>query len=138
MACRHQFRRYNCVKIATAEAGTHGLNYSITARTVGHRQNTGSCVLEGEVFVGELGPVNGFPARSVVVGEVTALAHESGNDAVKGRAFEAKARFAGAQLTKVLGRLGDDIGTELHDDTTGGLATNGNIKVHLRFGPGKI
>jgi hypothetical protein len=40
-------------------------------------------------------------------------------------------RTTSAQSAEVLGRLGDDITTELHNDATGGLSTDGNVKVNL-------
>jgi hypothetical protein len=44
---------------------------------------TGAGVLQGEVLVGELGAVDGLAASAVVVGEVTALAHEVLDDTAK-------------------------------------------------------
>ena len=40
-----------------------------------------------------------------------------------------------AKSTKVLGRLGHDIGPQGHDDTSGGLAANGDIEVANGVGP---
>ena len=40
---------------------------------VGHRQDAGAGVLQGEVLVLEFGAVDGLAAGSVVVGEVTTL-----------------------------------------------------------------
>jgi hypothetical protein len=47
-----------------------------------------------------------------------------------------KARLTSAKLTEVLGSLGDNIGTEFHDDAASGLAANGDIKKDLGVGPG--
>lgn len=80
---------------------------------VGHRQGSGSGVLQGEVLVLELVAVDGLASGAVVVGEVTALAHEVGDDAVEARSLEAEALLAGAQRTEVLDRLGDDVAAEL-------------------------
>jgi len=73
-------------------------------------------VLEDEVLVGKLVAVDGLATGAVVVGEVTALAHEVGDDTVERAALVAKALLAGAEGTEVLGGLGDDVSTELHDD----------------------
>jgi hypothetical protein len=54
---------------------------------------------------------------------------------MKGTAGKAKAWFTGAKLTKVFTRLGDDIGSQFHDDTSSRLATNGHVKVALGIGP---
>ena len=61
---------------------------------VGHAQNPGSRVAESKVLVAEFFAVNGFSARAVVVGEISSLAHESGNDAVKTRSLVSKALFS--------------------------------------------
>ena len=62
----------------------------------------GAGVLEVEVFVRELGAVDGLAAGAVVVGEVASLAHEVGDDAVEGGALEAEALLAGAERAEVL------------------------------------
>lgn len=54
---------------------------------------------------------------------------------MKAAALEAKAALAGAKLAKVLSRLGDNIGTEFHDNAASGLAANGHIEKDLGFGP---
>ena len=53
---------------------------------------------------------------SVVVGEVTSLAHELRNDTVEGGTLVSESLFSGAQGTKVFGSLGNNIGAEFHDD----------------------
>ena len=50
---------------------------------VGHGQDAGAGVLEVEVLVGELVPVDGLAAGAVVVGEVAALAPAQGEKKVK-------------------------------------------------------
>lgn len=45
---------------------------------------TRASVLQGEVLVLELVSVDGLSAGAIVVGEVTTLAHEVGNDTVEG------------------------------------------------------
>lgn len=92
-------------------------------------------MFEGEVLIGEFGAVDGLSTRAVVIGEITALAHETGNHTVKGGSLEAKALFPGAKGAKIFGRLGDNVGAKLHDDASGGLAADGDIKVNLRLRP---
>ena len=53
---------------------------------------------------------------SVVVGEVTSLAHELRNDTVEGGTLVSESLFSGAQGTKVFGSLGNNISAEFHDD----------------------
>jgi hypothetical protein len=92
-------------------------------------------VLEGKVFVGKLGTINGFSTRSVALGEIASLAHETRNHTVKGRALKPKAVLSGAKSAEVLRSLRDNIGAKLHGDTPSGLSTDRDIKVNLRLGP---
>ncbi|KAI0560751.1 hypothetical protein FGB62_101g018 [Gracilaria domingensis] len=116
---------------------------------VGHGQRAGAQVLEREVLVVELVAVDGLAARAVVVGEVTALAHEVGDHAVDcgarqgggggwrlggGRAGVAKALLAGAERAKVLGGLRHHVGAQLHDDAAGRRAADLHVEVHPRVG----
>jgi len=109
-----------------------GAQEKLTAVGVGagvsHRQNSGSSVLEGEVLVLKLVSVDGLSSGSVVVGEVTTLAHEVGDDPVEGRSLEPVALLAGAQGAEVLRGLGHNIFTELHDNTSNGGAVSGDIE----------
>ncbi len=80
---------------------------------VGHGQNPWSRVLERKVFVLELVPVDGLPARSVLVRKIPSLAHEARNDAVKRRRFVPESGFPGAQLTEVFRRFRAHVRSEL-------------------------
>ena len=87
-------------------------------------------MLQLEVLVGELGvtlapttlagahflAVDRLPAGAVSPGEVTALEHEFGDDAVEGRALVAEALLASAQRPEVLSRLGNDVGVKVEVD----------------------
>jgi len=115
--------------------GFHRANKELGAVSVGagigHRQNSWSGVLEGEVLVGKLLAVDGLAAGAVVVGEVTALAHEVGDHAVEAAALETEPLLARAQGAKVLRRLRNNVGTQLHDDAAGGLTVDGHIEEDL-------
>ena len=76
-------------------------------------------MLELEVLVGELGAVDGLAAGAVVVGEVAALAHEVGDDAVEGGALEAEALLAGAERAEVLWKFGWIGGRDVSDGDGG-------------------
>tara|TARA_B110000459_G_scaffold49716_2_gene55558 strand:+ start:2694 stop:3146 length:453 start_codon:yes stop_codon:yes gene_type:complete len=58
-------------------------------------------VLEREILVLELVPVDRFTPGAVLVGKVAALAHEPGNHPVKRRLLEPKPGLSRAQLTEV-------------------------------------
>lgn len=82
--------------------------------SVGHRQQVRLFVLQREVFVLELFAVDRSTAGSVVVGEITALAHEAGNDAMEDGSFVMSGRqFTGAQRTEVFGRTRNDVFAQL-------------------------
>lgn len=98
--------------------------------SVGHGQDTGSSVLEGEVLIGEFLSVDGFSSSSVALGEITSLAHEVGDDTVKGGSLEAKALLSSAQGTEVLSGLGNNIGSQFHDDAAGSGAADGHVEVN--------
>jgi len=66
---------------------------------VGHGQNSGTGVRKCKVLVCELGSVDGFSTCSVVVGEITSLAHESGDDTVETGSLESESLFSGTQST---------------------------------------
>lgn len=90
------------------ELGSVGVGTSI-----GHRHDSWSGVLQRKVLVLELAAVDGLTPGAVVVGEVTALAHEVGDHAVERGPLVADALFAGAQRPEVLRRLGNHVGAQL-------------------------
>lgn len=59
-------------------------------------------MFQHEVLVVELAPVDGFAAGAVVVGEVSSLTHELGDDPVEAAAFEAEAFLVRTQAAEVL------------------------------------
>merc|ERR1719414_689163 len=70
--------------------------------TVRHRHGE-FLVFQLKVFVGEFGAVNAMSSRAIVLGEVPALDHKTGNDPVKGRILDAKSLLMSAQCFEVLG-----------------------------------
>jgi len=96
--------------------------------SIGHAEDAGASVLELEVFVLELVAIDGLAASSVVVGEVSALAHEVGDHAVEGGAPVAKAFLSGTKGAEILSSLGHHIGPQLHDDSANGIATSSDIE----------
>eukprot|EP00580_Thalassiosira_gravida_P001793 CAMPEP_0201607804 /NCGR_PEP_ID=MMETSP0492-20130828/6788_2 /ASSEMBLY_ACC=CAM_ASM_000837 /TAXON_ID=420259 /ORGANISM="Thalassiosira gravida, Strain GMp14c1" /LENGTH=136 /DNA_ID=CAMNT_0048072467 /DNA_START=169 /DNA_END=579 /DNA_ORIENTATION=- len=98
-----------------------------------HAQNSLASVLQFKVLVGELGPVNRLAAGTVVIREVTALAHEAGNDAMEGGAGESESLLAGAERAEVFGGAGDDVCAEFHDDASRGFAADGDVEVYEVF-----
>lgn len=81
---------------------------------IGHGQQVGLGVLVLEVLVLELAAVDRHPAGPVPAREVTALAHEVGDDAVEAGplVMEPSALFSGAESSEVL-RGSRHVGVEL-------------------------
>lgn len=77
--------------------------------SISHREDAGAGVFQGEVFIGEFGTVDGLAPSAVVVGEVTALTHEIGDDTMEGGAFVPKSGFPSAEGTEVFAGLGNHI-----------------------------
>jgi len=69
--------------------------------SVRHGQNTRTSVLQYKVLVFKLVAVDGLTARTIVVGKVPSLAHESRDHAVERRTFVAKALLTRAQRAEV-------------------------------------
>jgi hypothetical protein len=108
---------------------------------VGHGQDTRSSVLQGEVLVLELLAVDTLTTGTVAAGEVTTLKHELGDDAVEGGTLvvEGLSRLAGTLLTgaegtEVLGRLGNLVLVELHNDPASWLAANADVEENAGVG----
>lgn len=64
-------------------------------------------------------------------GEVSALHHELGNDAVEATPLVPKARLPSAELAEVLSSLGHIVAIQAKHNATDVLAANGNVKEHL-------
>ena len=82
-----------------------------------------------EIFILEFGPINAFATSPVVVGEVSSLAHELGDDPVEGGALVSEARLPGAQLPEVLCGLRHHVTPQLHRDPAQLLAPGAQVKV---------
>ena len=100
-----------------------------------HPETTDVRVLEHKVLVQELVPIDGLAAGPVAPGEVSSLAHESRNHAVKRGPLEVQrlARAAGSLLARaerpeVLGSLGDHVGAQGHLNATERVAVGGNVE----------
>jgi hypothetical protein len=107
---------------------------------VGHGEQTGLVVLQGEVLVGELLTVDGLATSAVATGEVTTLKHEVRDDSVEGRALVAETLLASAESTEVLGGLGDLFVEEVEVDAATLLLDGGSGLAVLEDGtlPGDI
>ena len=98
---------------------------------IGHAQNAGTGVFQGEVFVFKLHAINWFATSAIVIGEVSSLAHKLRYDAVKTRSFVAEAFFSGTKGPKVFRRFRNNVRPELEHDSAEFLAAGWHVKVHL-------
>jgi len=96
--------------------------------TVGHGQKTRSDVLLNEILVAEFLAVDGLAAGSVLSGEVTALAHETGDHSMEGRAFVSEAFLTSTQSSEVLHSLWYNIVVHFKNNSTRWLTANGHIE----------
>jgi len=78
-------------------------------------------VLDGEVLVCKFLAVDGLPAGTVALGEISALDHELRDDTVEAGAFVAEAILVGGELVEVSSGLWDLLSVETHDDAAEGL-----------------
>jgi hypothetical protein len=110
--------------------GTEEELRAVGTRTgVSHAENAWAGVLQSEVFVSELGAVDGLATGAIVVSEIAALAHETGDDAVEAGAGKAKALFASAESTEILSCLGHNVAAELNNNPAQRLAISSDIQV---------
>jgi len=121
--------------LAVEPVGHNGRDEELRAvcvgTSVGHGEQTGAGVLESEVLVSKLLAVDRLAASAVAVGEVTALEHEVGDDAVEAGLGVAVAVLASAELTEVAGSLGDNIVVELEDDAAEGATVAGDVEENV-------
>lgn len=92
-------------------------------------------MLLDEVFILELGAVDGFAASAVATGEITALKHELRDDAMEAGTAIAETLLSGAKSAEVFGRLWDNVVVEIKDDASGSAIVDSNVEV--AFGVGR-
>lgn len=73
-------------------------------------------MLQLEVLIFKLVAIDGLSTCAIVVGEVTALAHEVWDDSVESASLVSKTFFTGAQSTEVLSCLWDNISSQLQNE----------------------
>jgi len=100
--------------------------------SVGHAEDSGSGVLELKVLVLELVAVDGLAPSSVVVGEVTALAHKVGDHAVESGSLVSHSLLTSAKSTEIFSGLGDHIRSQLHDNAAHRAAAGLHVKEDAR------
>ena len=102
---------------------------------VGHTQPAGPVVPEHKVLIGEVSAVDTLEAEPVADDQVAALDHEVVDDPVEGTALVPErlaflVDVALGEQQEVAHRLRGDVAHEAKEDATGGLSTDGDVKVH--------
>lgn len=98
---------------------------------VGHAQQPRLGVLQGEVLILELLPIDGSSPCAVLRGEIATLAHEVGYDPVEDGTFVAESLLSGAQGSEVFGRFRGHVRAEFHHYPAQGLAIRGEVHENL-------
>eukprot|EP01137_Pigoraptor_chileana_P014919 Opistho-2@70175 len=91
-------------------------------------------MLESEVLVLKLFAIDRLATSTVVLCEVTPLAHKLRNDPVEGGALVPIAFFVCAQLSKVLGGFRNNVPSQLHDHPSCSLPSNGDVEIYSAVG----
>jgi len=106
--------------LAVQVAGLDGAQEELAAvgvgSCIGHREDSGAGVLQGEVFILELIAIDRLATGAVVVGEVSTLAHESRDDPVERGSLESETLLPSAESSEVLSGPRNDIFSESHGD----------------------
>merc|ERR1719350_1797751 len=102
--------------------------------SVGHRQDSGSGVLQLKVFVGEFVSVDGFPAGTVAASDISSLAHEVGNHAVEGAASIGQSLISTADRPEILSSLRDYVHLDFHHHPSQWLVVGSYIEEALWVG----
>ena len=108
---------------AEEKLGTVGVGPSI-----GHGKNSRPSVLQDEVLILKLVSVDRLSSSAVSSREVSALAHEVGDDTMEGGSLEPEPLLSSAQSTEVLTGLGNNISSQLHNHLGDGGTVSGDIK----------
>ena len=101
---------------------------------IGHGQRSWPQMLADEIFIGKGAAIDRFAAGTIGVGDIAALEHELGNNAMKDAPLKPEAFFMGDQLAEILRCFRDHIGKQLHYDPTGLFISDDDIKKHLGVG----
>lgn len=109
------------------ELGTVGVGTS-----VGHRHDARAGVPQDEVLILELVAIDGLATGSVVVLEITTLAHEVRNHTMECGTLVAKAFLSGAESAEVFASLWSYICAQLDNDTSQRLVIGGKVEKATR------
>jgi len=96
-----------------------------------HGEDSWSSVLQLKVLIRELVSVDGLSTSSIVVGKVSSLAHEVGDDTMEGRSLESESLLTSAESTEVLAGLRHNVIPQLHDHLSDRGSISSNVEKNL-------
>ena len=71
------------IQVVSGDCADEELTTISIRSSIGHRQNTGACVLQNEVLVIKFLTENRSSTPSIAVGEIASLDHEVGDDSME-------------------------------------------------------
>ena len=95
-----------------------------------HGQDAHTCMLQDEILIIKFLVIDGLATSTIMVCEVTTLAHKSWNYSVKAGTFITKSFLPSAQSTKVFYCLWNFVCKQLERDVAQGLAVDSEVKEH--------
>lgn len=105
------------IEPVAGDGGDEELRSVGAGSSVSHREKSWLGMLLDEVLISELGSVDRFASSAIVIGEVSSLKHELGDDSVEDGAGITEALLTSAESSEVLGSLGDNVLVELKNDS---------------------
>ena len=108
------------------ELGAVGVGASVR-----HRQKSGNSVLEVEVLVGKVTPVDGVSSSPVTAFEITTLDHEILDDTMEEGTFVTETFLAGAKCLEIGGSLRNDTIVQPEHDTTSFVPSDLDVEEDL-------
>lgn len=121
------------VQVTTGAKGDEELTAIGIRSSICHGQQTTLCMLHSKGFVRELFAINRFPARTVVLGKVPTLTHESFDHAMEGGLLVTKtlSSFSRGKTFEVQSSFGNNIIEQSKGQPSNGFPSNRNFKENV-------
>ncbi|MBZ3890545.1 hypothetical protein SUZIE_208495 [Sciurus carolinensis] len=97
-----------------------------------HPQDARACMLQDEVLIIKLLPIDELAARAIMACEVTTLAHKSWNNSVKAETLITKSFLSSTQSMKIFCCLWNSVCKQLKGDAAQRLTIEGDVEEHSR------
>lgn len=94
--------------------------------SVGHRQDSGTGMLQSEILVLKTLTVDRHTTSAIALSEIAALTHEVRDDTMESRSLVSFASLTSAKRSEVLGGLGNDVRAKLQIEEGARIAKKTN------------